>query len=147
MVFGLFGVHSFIGAVVPHEAILGIIFVVGFSMVAQVIESVPRRWYPAVLVGMIIGVCDYAVAGLNSPNKDVVFLQNGYLFISFFYTFFCMMLIDRWFLAATWIFLVMVPFTAVGIIHAGVLNFKYNSRGTIVGNEDQGGDGGHGQPG
>merc|ERR1712083_1273258 len=57
------------------------------------------------------------------------------------------MLIDRWFLAAAVIFLVMVPFSAVGLIHAGRLNFKYDSRGTIVGNENQGGDGGHGQPG
>merc|ERR1712137_474410 len=113
---------------------------------SQTVEAVPPRWYPAVILGMVIGISDYAV-GLGSSNRNITFLSNGYLFISFFYTFFCMMLIDRWFLFSMTVFLVMILFSFFGILHAANVNVKYDDRGTIKDNEDQGGDGGWGTPG
>lgn len=146
-VMGLFGFHGIIGAILPTEAVVPVLMLVGFGIASQAVESVPPRWYPAVILGMVIGISDYAVGGLGASNLNITFLSNGYLFMSFFYAFFLMMLIDRWFLYAMTVFLVMALFAYIGILHAANLNVKYDDRGTIKDNENQGGDGGWGMPG
>eukprot|EP00971_Amphidinium_carterae_P075729 1496359-Amphidinium_carterae.1 len=69
-------------------------------MASQVCTSSPTRWYPAVLLGMSIGFSDFIIGAMGTSNMDIILLGNGYVWISLLYSWFLMMLIDRWFLAA-----------------------------------------------
>mmetsp|Transcript_68313 Transcript_68313/g.193531 ORF Transcript_68313/g.193531 Transcript_68313/m.193531 type:complete len:582 (+) Transcript_68313:67-1812(+) len=135
LIFGLFGFHALLDAIVPHEIVAGVLIVIGFSMAAQVVAVSPERWYPAVLVGLAICFSDFIIGGMGSSNKDIPLLGNGYVWVSLFYALFLMMLTDRWFLAAALTFLTMVGATFIGLIHASKMNVKYNSQGTIIGSE------------
>mmetsp|Transcript_29690 Transcript_29690/g.84968 ORF Transcript_29690/g.84968 Transcript_29690/m.84968 type:complete len:573 (+) Transcript_29690:87-1805(+) len=135
LIFGLFGFHALLDAIVPHEIVCGILIVIGFSMASQVIACSPPRWFPAVLVGMSICFSDYIIGGMGSPNPDVPLLGNGYVWVSLFYALFLMMLTDRWFLAAALTFMTMSAATFIGLIHAAKMNVKYTSSGTIRGSE------------
>lgn len=147
LIFGIFGLQGVIDAFLPHECVLGVIVVIGFSMAAQVVESVPPRWYACVILGMLIGVADYGAGGLGSASVELSFMANGYIWISFLYTFVLMLLTDRWFLGAAGVFAVMVPLTFIGLIHARKLNVKYDNKGTIQGEENLAMAGGDGAPG
>ena len=92
LAFGMFGMHALVDSLVPHEITSGVIVVIGFTMTAQVLHSVPQRWYPAVLVGICVVTADYLVASGVSKASEFKLLGNGYVFISFLYTFFLMML-------------------------------------------------------
>merc|ERR1719401_673802 len=134
LTFGVTGMHAVLDAIIPHEIVAGVILIIGFSMASQCVQSVPSRWYPAVLVGIIICFSDYML-GSGLVNTDFKLLGNGYIFISFFYTFFLMMLTDRWFLAAAGVFLALLLCAFIGLIHADALSFEYNQWGTIYGSE------------
>jgi len=135
LIFGFFGFHALAEAIIPHEIVSGVLVVVGFSMAAQCVSSVPSRWYPAVLVGLGVCFSDYMVASNLVNPTDFKLLGNGYIFISFFYTFLLMMLTDRWFMAAAGVLMVLLFSTFIGLIHAGTMNVKYNRWGTLKGNE------------
>jgi len=135
LVFGLFGIHAFLQAIIPNEVVSGILIVVGFSMAAQVVRSSPPRWYPAALLGMIIGFSDFIIGGMGGTNTDIILLGNGYVWICLLYAWVLMMLTDRWFLAATLAFVVCAAATFVGLIHANEMNWKYTDKGTIHGSE------------
>merc|ERR1711953_1092123 len=134
LIFGLFGIHALADVLIPHEIVSGVLVVIGFSMAAQCVKSVPSRWYPAVLVGLGVCFSDYML-GSGLVNTDVELLGKGYVFISFFYTFLLMMLTDRWFLAAAGIFFALLVCSFVGLIHAKGMNVKYNEFGTLHGSE------------
>jgi len=133
--FGLFGFHALLDAIIPHEIVCGILIVIGFSMAAQVVSASPKRWYPAVLVGMGICFSDFIIGGMQSGNADIPLLGNGYVWVSLFYTLFLMMLTDRWFLFAAGTFVAMAAASFFGLIHAAKMNVKYNDKGTIIGSE------------
>jgi len=134
LIIGVFGIHAVLDAIVPHEIVSGIIVVIGFCMAAQAMESVPERWYPAVLFGICVCFSDYMLAG-GMANQDIKFLGNGYIFVSLLYTFFLMMLTDRWFLAAAGVFMALLVFSFFGITHGALVEVRYNKYGTLVGSE------------
>ncbi|CAE8629716.1 unnamed protein product [Polarella glacialis] len=131
LVFGLFGIHAVVDAILPHEIFGGVLVVIGFAMASQTIESVPKRWYPATLIGLAIMFSEFIVGGMSSPNMGMRFLASGHLFISLFYTFLLMMLTDRWFLAAAGVFIALFVFSFVGLIHAQKLSVEYDQHGGI----------------
>ncbi|CAE8629384.1 unnamed protein product [Polarella glacialis] len=131
LLFGLFGFHAVIDAILPHEIFSGVLVVVGFAMAAQTIESVPKRWYPATLIGLAIMFSEFITGGMGSKNIGMRFLASGHIFISLFYTFFLMMLTDRWFLAAAGVFICLFVFSFVGLIHAEKLSVEYDQFGSI----------------
>ncbi|KAL9138894.1 xanthine/uracil permease [Amphidinium carterae] len=135
LIFGVFGFHAFLQALIPNEVVSGILIVVGFSMAAQVCTSAPSRWFPAVLLGMAIGFSDLIIGGMGASNPDIVLLGNGYVWISLLYSWFLMMLIDRWFLAAALAFAVCAGATFIGLIHGNEMNVKYTDAGTLRGSE------------
>jgi len=135
LVFGLFGVHALLQAIIPNEVVAGILIVVGFSMAAQVCASSPVRWYPAALLGMAIAFSDFIIGGMGGTNTDIILLGNGYVWICLLYSWFLMMLTDRWFLGASLAFVVCAVATFFGVIHANEMNFKYTDKGTINGSE------------
>jgi hypothetical protein len=134
LAFGLFGIHGFLNAIIPHEIVAGVIVLIGFSMASQCIQSVPPRWYAAVLVGIVICFGDY-ITNSGVSKADFRLLGNGYVFLSFLYTFFLMMLTDRWFLAAAGVFLALLLCALVGLIHADQVSAEYNEWGTLHGSE------------
>lgn len=147
LIFGLFGVHAVIDAIVPHEIFGGVLMVIGFAMAAQTIDAVPKRWYPATLIGLAIMFSEFIVGGMGSPDMGMRLLAKGHIFISLFYTFFLMMLTDRWFLAAAGVFIVMVVFSFVGLIHAEKLSVEYDQRGSLQGQAAYFGQTSGGMPG
>eukprot|EP00971_Amphidinium_carterae_P129370 2562398-Amphidinium_carterae.2 len=135
LIFGLFGFHALLQALIPTEVVSGILVVVGFSMAAQVCTSSPERWYPAVLVGMAIGFSDLIIGGMGGTNTDIFLMGNGYVWISLLYAWFLMMLTDRWFLAAALAFGICFGATFIGLIHATEMNWQYRDDGTLHGSE------------
>ena len=127
---GLAGLHGIMDALIPHEILLGSLVCVGFVIVKQTLEFTPARWYPAVAIGLCLCFSDYIVNLMGlTPDKDVSILSSGYVFISALWTFFFMMLTDRWFGAAAIVFMVMALFTTMGITHATKIGFVYDSTG------------------
>jgi len=135
LVFGLFGVHAFLQAIIPNEVVSGILIVVGFSMASQVVAVSPPRWYPAVLLGMAVAFSDFIIGGMGGTNTDILLLGNGYVWICLLVSWFLIMLTDRWFLGATVAFAVCFIATFIGLIHANQMNYKYDDKGTIYGSE------------
>jgi len=135
LIFGLFGFHAVLQAIIPNEVVSGILVVVGFSMASQVCTSSPTRWYPAVLLGMSIGFSDFIIGAMGTSNMDIILLGNGYVWISLLYSWFLMMLIDRWFLAAALAFAICTAASSIGLIHANEMNVMYTDKGTIKGSE------------
>lgn len=129
-IIGLVGLHGIIDAILPHEIVLGVLVCIGFTMAAQCVEAVPKRWYPAVLIGLAICFSDYmGVNGAATAVPDISIFQNGYIFVSCLYTFLLMMITDRWFMTAGVVLLVMCVLTVCGIMHAGAIGFVYDSDG------------------
>ena len=147
LVLGFSGMHALVDALVPHEIVSGVLVVIGFSMASQTVASAPPRWYPAVLLGMAICFSDFMVASGVQDAYAFRTLGNGYVFISFLYTFLLMMLIDRWFLHAMAILIVLLLCASCGLIHAERLSLRYTRTGTLAGNEAMAAALGEGMPG
>merc|ERR1712151_738297 len=60
LLMGFFGLHSVLGALIPHQAVLGIILIVGLSIASQTVASCPTRWFPAFFLSSIIGMADWS---------------------------------------------------------------------------------------
>merc|ERR1712083_411121 len=138
LILGVCGFHAFIDTIIPHEIVSGIVVVIGFSMASQVIAITPQRWYPAILVGLGICFPDYLVGAFQVGSLDIALLKNGYVWISLLYAWFLAILIDRWFLAASGVFVLLALATTTGLIHAPKLSLEYNDKGTIKSAADVG---------
>jgi len=134
LIIGMFGIHAVLDTIVPHEILGGVLIVIGFGMAAQAVESVPKRWYPAVLIGICMCFSDF-MSAMRMPVEDIQLVANGYIFVSFLYTFWLMMLVDRWFLAAAGVFLALVILSFFGITHGEVVDVRYDENGTLMGSE------------
>lgn len=143
---GMFGLHSIVDAILPHEIVSGVLICIGIGMASECFYAVPKRWYPAVALGLTICFADFIVSnGVVAAVVQVV--QNGYVFSSFLYCFLVMMVIDRWFLGAAAVSLILALTALVGLIHAEKLSFEYHEDGTIKGSEALAEELSSGQPG
>ncbi|KAL1526145.1 hypothetical protein AB1Y20_014873 [Prymnesium parvum] len=128
-VMGMTGLHGMLNAVLPHEIVLGVLVCIGFTIASQCVEVVPRRWIPAVMIGLAIAWSDYMVVnGADNTfgaGNDIAILGASYVWVAMFWTFALMMLIDRWFVSATVIFLIMAALTSCGVMHSAQISFEY----------------------
>lgn len=122
-IMGMAGLHPLVDGILPHEIILGVIICIGFTIAGQCIEETPKRWYPAVLLGLAITFSD--IMGVNGVSGNTPIWQNGYIFVSMLYTFLFCMLADRWFWSAAWILIIMALCTSFGLIHSRQLELDY----------------------
>merc|ERR1719440_809973 len=58
LIIGGVSLHPLLDAILPHEIILGVLVAIGMSIAAINFEVCPKRWYPAVLIGMNLGWCN-----------------------------------------------------------------------------------------
>lgn len=139
---GLFGFGGVIQAFIPNEIVAGVLMVVGFTMAQITVEATPPKWYAALFVGLTISFMDYIGGAMFSPVLAVNYLRNGTLIIMLLYTWFFMMLTDRWFVMAAGILVAAGILSFFGIIHASKINVKHNSdltlHGSIIGEDDGG---------
>jgi len=129
-IFGLSGLHAIANAIIPKEIILGVLVCVGFMMAAQAVESVPKRWLPAMMLGLSLTFSDYMKTYPRTAGGNTILIAYGYTFLAFLFTFLLMMLIDRWFLSCGVILLTMSFLTTAGFIHSTQLGFDFTSSGT-----------------
>jgi len=66
---GISGFHAVLDAIIPREAVVPVVAFVGLMMASETIEITPKRWRPAILLGMLIPMFDWA---------DVVIQQATY---------------------------------------------------------------------
>lgn len=131
---GMAGLHGLLDALLPHEILLGSLVCVGFVIVQQTYAEAPARWYPALSIGIAICWSDYIVNLMGlTPNKDVKVFASGYVFVSVLWTFFFILLTDRWFRGAAAVFLFGAFTTLIGFTHAGMISLDYDENGMHVG--------------
>ena len=134
LVIGLSGLFGIVAAIFPLEICLGQLACVGMIIVQQTFESSPTRWYPSVVLGIAICFADLMINPyIGSSNPAVTQFAFGYVFKSFTTTWALVMLIDRWFLAASLVFLFMVLFTTIGLQHSNLFGLVYDSDGHHMG--------------
>lgn len=68
-IIGISGFHAILDAIIPREAVVPLVAFVGIMMASETIEITPRRWRPAILLGMLIPVFDWS---------DVIIQQATY---------------------------------------------------------------------
>lgn len=131
---GMVGAHGLLDAIIPHEILLGSLVCVGFVIVQQTFEEAPSRWYPAVAIGICICFSDFIVNLMGlTPDPSIKVFSSGYVWVSFLWTWFFMMLTDRWFKMAALVFVILGCMTAVGFCHSAQAGFVYDADGMHVG--------------
>jgi len=136
LLMGWTGLHAFLNALIPHEAVLGIIAFVGLSIASQACELCPR-WYPAFFAGAVVAFTDWAGVSQYEPNaydKKLAFLHDGYLFISLFLMLGLTTLTDRKFLQSASVWFSAAVCFSFGLIHSKKLGWP----GSIEGKDTPG---------
>jgi len=133
LVFGLSGLYGILDSLIPHDIYVGILACIGMLIAGQCVEVTPKRWYPAIMMGLAICWSDM-IQVWGADNRpftdgvnDILVLSPSYLWTSMLWTFLLMMLIDRWWASATVILLVMTFLTSVGLIHSGEISVDYTA--------------------
>jgi len=58
-VIGITGSHGLLNAIIPRETVVVVVMFVGFMIAAETVDLTPKRWRPAVILGMMIPSFDW----------------------------------------------------------------------------------------
>jgi len=71
-VIGITGFHGLLGAIIPSETVYCVIMFVGFMIAAETVDLTPKRWRPAVFLGMMIPAFDWVSMMVNVGSATVL---------------------------------------------------------------------------
>mmetsp|Transcript_121347 Transcript_121347/g.343382 ORF Transcript_121347/g.343382 Transcript_121347/m.343382 type:complete len:617 (+) Transcript_121347:79-1929(+) len=136
VVMGATGLHGLLNALIPHEAVLGVICFVGLSIATQTVSLCPPRWYPALFLGAIVAFSDWSITtlapGKGGAGSAAGFVKEGYLFTSFLYTWAFTAMTDRRFLRSAQVWALAAAMAAIGLLHSAKID-TWDKSGTIRG--------------
>lgn len=145
LLLSLFGLLALVQAIIPIYAVAPLIAFVGLMIVSDSIEQLPLRHAPALMLGIVPAVADWAAnnCSLADSNGDSCFvntnpvgaglkaLQNSYLMNSMMLTAIFTLVIDRKFLSAS-IWTVAAAFLSLfGIMHQAEINADFDEGGDV----------------
>ncbi|KAJ1449167.1 hypothetical protein M885DRAFT_536693 [Pelagophyceae sp. CCMP2097] len=113
------GMMASLFQLIELESIHPIVLFVGLMMVTQTLDSAPSRYYPAIILGLMPGVCDYILGTFFAAiPTGITFLGKGALFNSLVLCSICICAIDRNFIVGSVWVCIAVALCMVGIMHA-----------------------------
>jgi len=74
----IFGFHGILYAIIPKQAVLPTILFVGFMIATETTELTPKRWRPAVLLGMLIPMFDWVQVIMGDAVRHVLNPVNNF---------------------------------------------------------------------
>jgi len=137
----LFGLFGLVQAIIPITAVAPIIVFVGLMISGDAFESVPIRHIPAVVLGFMPSIADWAVnqcsmetadgqfCSINTApaNAGLVAFKNGSLLVAMILAAIFALTIDRKYLQAALWSLIAAFFSLFGLIHAPAASADFDN--------------------
>mmetsp|Transcript_8545 Transcript_8545/g.21491 ORF Transcript_8545/g.21491 Transcript_8545/m.21491 type:complete len:633 (+) Transcript_8545:38-1936(+) len=132
-IFGILGVFALISAIVPQQAVAPLIMFVGLIIFAETFSTAPSRHYPAIGIGLMPSVCDWALTnGMNynsvgnSTYYGYVGLKSGggAILASLVLTAICVHAIDRNYVHGMAWSVAAAVFSVFGLMHQDEVSAK-----------------------
>mmetsp|Transcript_12194 Transcript_12194/g.43095 ORF Transcript_12194/g.43095 Transcript_12194/m.43095 type:complete len:538 (-) Transcript_12194:967-2580(-) len=113
------GLMATVFQMIELESIHPIVLFVGLMMCSQTLEGAPSRYYPAIVLGLMPGICDYILGTFFSAvPTGIIFLGKGALFNSLVLCSICIATIDRNFISGSIWVCIAVFLCMVGVMHS-----------------------------
>lgn len=137
-IMGFTGLHALFDSLIGKISVYPVICFIGLFIGDQICRATPKRWYPAMLLGVLMTLSDWAVTSFSDGGAmpalgALGFMKEGYLFTTMVWTWAFCMLTDRKFLQSALIFAGAAAMALVGLMHSAVVSLDYNKHLAIVG--------------
>ncbi|KAJ1446906.1 hypothetical protein M885DRAFT_501878 [Pelagophyceae sp. CCMP2097] len=114
-----FGLMATVFQMIELESIHPIVLFADLMMCSQTLEGAPSRYYPAIVLGLMPGICDYILGTFFfAVPTGIIFLGKGALFNSLVLCSICIATIDRNFISGSIWVCIAVFLCMVGVMHS-----------------------------